>query len=155
MYKVLLIWFCNILRLILHRLEEALDGSKETSAKDIKECLQIIQEMRNHYELQMTKQWYYSTLKIHLRSYLFYSNSGDCVDVLDSTNFSLISVRFNLMSIMSFSILYKWSESFNSFLNPFCFDGILQMNMFLLLQFTSYSLSLWNIAQCSPRNFQK
>ena len=33
---------------ILFRLEEALDGSKETSVKEIEECLVILEQMKNH-----------------------------------------------------------------------------------------------------------
>ncbi len=59
-------------------------------------------------------------------------------------------VKFTLRSRMFFSMLYKWSESFISFLNPFFFSGILHTNNICVTQRASLNLLLLNIAQCSP-----
>ena len=91
-------------------------------------------------------------------SHLYYFTFFYCVVFIGDSvvNNSCNNVRFILRSIMSFSTLYKWSDSFRFLSNPFFLASILQMNIICLLQLASFSFSvsepafLFSMAQCSP-----
>ena len=108
---------------------------------------------------QFTYQWHIWDINISEKKWWCWSsNNSDqfvvVVDLIVLVSSVLISfsrrVKFTLRSIMFFSMLYKWSDNFIWFLNPFFFSLILQTNIIWVTQRASLNLLLLNIAQCSP-----